>query len=194
MNKRYEEAFDLVKHVFQIDQLYDDQTSLIKAFCNGSNIYFNAPTGYGKSIVYQSLPWVCDILHEQTIGFSTLIVVSPLQSLMEDQCIRMKNTGISSIALYSENASDESILQDVREGIYSLVYASPECLLGKEIWRTIFREHCIGVAYDEAHIIAQWYVLEDLLSCYECLIKTDILENTYYIHFSSYFSTFLLSV
>ncbi len=199
MNKRYEEAFDLVKHVFQIDQLYDDQTSLIKAFCNGSNIYFNAPTGYGKSIVYQSLPWVCDILHEQTIGFSTLIVVSPLQSLMEDQCIRMKNTGISSIALYSENASDESILQDVREGIYSLVYASPECLLGKEIWRTIlcsdeFREHCIGVGYDEAHIIAQWYVLEDLLSCYECLIKTDILENTYYIHFSSYFSTFLLSV
>ena len=128
-----------------------------------------------------------------------MIVVSPLQSLMEDQCIRMKNTGISSIALYSENASDESILQDVREGIYSLVYASPECLLGKEIWRTIlcsdeFREHCIGVGYDEAHIIAQWYVLEDLLSCYECLIKTDILENTYYIHFSSYFSTFLLSV
>jgi superfamily II DNA helicase RecQ len=104
---------------------------------------------------------VTDVLYEQTIGFSTLIVISPLQSLMEDQCNRMKDIGISSIALYSDNAGDESILKDVREGIYSLVYASPECLLGKKIWRSIlcsdeFRDHCIGIAYDEAHIISQW--------------------------------------
>ena len=161
MNKRFEEAFDLIKYVFKVEKLYDDQTKLIKAFCNGSNVFFNAPTGYGKSIVFQSLPWVTDVLHEQTIGFSTLIVISPLQSLMEDQCNRMKDIGISSIALYSDNAGDESILKDVREGIYSLVYASPECLLGKKIWRSIlcsdeFRDHCIGIAYDEAHIISQW--------------------------------------
>ena len=144
-----------------MEKLYDDQTKLIKAFCNGSNVFFNAPTGYGKSIVFQSLPWVTDVLYEQTIGFSTLIVISPLQSLMEDQCNRMKDIGISSIALYSDNAGDESILKDVREGIYSLVYASPECLLGKKIWRSIlcsdeFRDYCIGIAYDEAHIISQW--------------------------------------
>jgi superfamily II DNA helicase RecQ len=161
MNKRFEEAFDLIKYVFKVEKLYDDQTKLIKAFCNGSNVFFNAPTGYGKSIVFQSLPWVTDVLYEQTIGFSTLIVISPLQSLMEDQCNRMKDIGISSIALYSDNAGDESILKDVREGIYSLVYASPECLLGKKIWRSIlcsdeFRDHCIGIAYDEAHIISQW--------------------------------------
>ena len=161
MNKRFEEAFDLIKYVFKVEKLYDDQTKLIKAFCNGSNVFFNAPTGDGKSIVFQSLPWVTDVLYEQTIGFSTLIVISPLQSLMEDQCKRMKDIGISSIALYSDNAGDESILKDVREGIYSLVYASPECLLGKKIWVSIlcsdeFRDHCIGIAYDEAHIISQW--------------------------------------
>jgi superfamily II DNA helicase RecQ len=113
-NKRFEEAFDLIKYVFKVEKLYDDQTKLIKAFCNGSNVFFNAPTGYGKSIVFQSLPWVTDVLYEQTIGFSTLIVISPLQSLMEDQCNRMKDIGISSIALYSDNAGDESILKDVR--------------------------------------------------------------------------------
>ena len=158
MNKRFEEAFDLIKYVFKVEKLYDDQTKLIKALCNGSNVFFNAPTGYGKSIVFQSLPWVTDVLYEQTIGFSTLIVLSPL---MEDQCNRMKDIGISSIALYSDNAGDESILKDVREGIYSLVYASPECLLGKKIWRSMlcsdeFRDHYIGIAYDEAHIISQW--------------------------------------
>jgi superfamily II DNA helicase RecQ len=104
MNKRFEEAFDLIKYVFKVEKLYDDQTKLIIAFCNGSNVFFNAPTGYGKSIVFQSLPWVTDVLYEQTIGFSTLIVISPLQSLMEDQCNRMKDIGISSIALYSDNA------------------------------------------------------------------------------------------
>ena len=161
MNKRFEEAFDFIMHIFKVEKLYDDQVKLIKAFCNGSNVFFNAPTGYGKSIVYQCLPWVFDMLQEQTIGFSTLIVVTPLQSLMEDQCNRMKEIGISSIALYSENASDEATLKDVREGIYSLVFASPECLLGKKTWRSIlcsdeFRDHCIGIAIDEAHIIGQW--------------------------------------
>ena len=130
MNKRYQEAFDLIKYVFKIDELYDDQMKLIKAFCNGQNIFFNAPTGYGKSIVFQSLPWVYDILQEQTIGISTLIVISPLKSLMEDQCNHMKEIGISSIALYSENSSNattasdreyENILKNVREGEYSLV-------------------------------------------------------------------------
>ncbi|CAB4028058.1 Transposon Tf2-9 poly [Paramuricea clavata] len=90
---------------------------------------------------------------------------------MEDQCNHMKEIGIYSIALYSENSSNattasdreyENILKNVREGEYSLVFASPECLLGKKAWRKIlcsekFRDHCIGVAYDEAHIIAQWH-------------------------------------
>ena len=102
------------------------------------------------------------------MGFSTLIVISPLPSLMEDQCNRMREIGISCVALHSRNSSDpetatefETLLKDVREGVYSLVYASPECLLGKSVWRTIlsseeFRDHCIGVAYDEAHIIVEW--------------------------------------
>ena len=45
----------------------------------------SAPTGYVKSIVadvYQSLPGIFDVLNEPTVDFSTLIVVSPLQSLI----------------------------------------------------------------------------------------------------------------
>ena len=89
-------------------------------------MYFSTHQQGTENLVYQCLPWVFDMLQEQTIGFWTLIVVTPLQSLMEDQCNRMKEIGILSIALYSENASDEATLQDVREGIYSLVFASPE--------------------------------------------------------------------
>ena len=62
-NTRYEEAFGLIKYVFGIDELFEDQLRLIKAFVNGQNIFFSAPTGYGKSIVYP-LPWVFDILND----------------------------------------------------------------------------------------------------------------------------------
>ena len=39
VNKRYEEAFDLIKYVFKVDQLYEDQIRLINAFLDGKNIF-----------------------------------------------------------------------------------------------------------------------------------------------------------
>ncbi len=42
VNKRFEVAFDFIKHVFKVKKLYDEQMRLIKAFCNGSNVFFNA--------------------------------------------------------------------------------------------------------------------------------------------------------
>ena len=85
VDAEFQKAFDFVKHVFNIDKFYHDQSQLIKAFC-GKNIFLNAPTWYGKSIVFQSLPWIYDVINEQSIAFCTLIVISPLKSLMEDQC------------------------------------------------------------------------------------------------------------
>ncbi len=38
MNKRYEEAFGLIKYIFNVDELYGDQIRLIKAFVRGQNI------------------------------------------------------------------------------------------------------------------------------------------------------------
>ena len=52
MNKRYEEAFGLIEYVFNVDELYEDQIRLIKAFVRSKNMYFYAPTGYEKSIFY----------------------------------------------------------------------------------------------------------------------------------------------
>ena len=55
-------------------------------FLSMTKIYIvSAPTGYVKFIVadvYQSLPWIFDVLNEPIVGFLTLIVVSPLQSLI----------------------------------------------------------------------------------------------------------------
>ena len=51
MNERYQEAFGLIKCIFNVDELHEDQIGLIKTFVGGKNIYFNVPTGYGKSSI-----------------------------------------------------------------------------------------------------------------------------------------------
>ena len=82
VDAEFQKVFDFVKHVFNIDKFYHDQSQLIKAFCGGKNIFLNVPAGYGKSIVFQSRPWIYDMINEQSIAFCTLIVISPLKSLM----------------------------------------------------------------------------------------------------------------
>ncbi len=46
MIKTFEEAFDFIKYVFKVKKLYGNQMRLIKAFCNGSNVFINAILAY----------------------------------------------------------------------------------------------------------------------------------------------------
>lgn len=54
---RFEEAFDLVKHVFKIDILYDDQIKLIKALVMESPLYFNHCLGFMILSTNKQLEW-----------------------------------------------------------------------------------------------------------------------------------------
>ena len=38
----------IIKYIFNVDELHEDQIRLIKAFVSGKNIHFNAPTGNGS--------------------------------------------------------------------------------------------------------------------------------------------------
>ena len=62
-----------------------------------------------------------------------MIVVSPLLSLIKDQCERLRDIGISSISLSDVNTQEEIHL--VESGCYSVIYATPESLLKNERWR-----------------------------------------------------------
>jgi len=119
------------------------------------------PTGYGKSLIFQCLPIAADALFEKPCGSSVLVVILPLRLLMEDQIRHLNDTGVPVITITDKE--DIEIIQQVMNGNYVLVYGSPKCLLSTESWRSIFdcqsfKEMLIGVAIDEAHCIAQWYV------------------------------------
>jgi len=155
-------AFSEVKEQFEISCLFRQQIDGIRAFFETpSNVFVTLPTGSGKSLIYQCLPFVADCLHGRPRCTSTLVVISPLQALMKDQVDRLQNLGIPAVALIDDVCEDAEILQQVLNGVYTHVFGSPECLLASKSWRSIFscpsfREHLIGVAIDEAHCIVQW--------------------------------------
>ena len=135
-----------------------EQEKAIRAYFEGKDIYFSAPTGYGKSLIFKSLPVFADSINQHPPGYSTLIVISPLKSLMMDQVNYLKSIGITAESLVDDN--EKSWVIDP-SNLPSLLYSSPECLLSVPKWRDLlvskdFREKCIGVVIDEAHCITTW--------------------------------------
>ena len=152
----WKEAFIAVRNQFEIDTLFPEQELAIKTFVERDNVFINLPTGYGKSLIYQCIPLVVDILNGNPRGTSVLVVISPLKALMEDQVEYLGNVGISAIAV--EDKTDPEFLQMIKNGVFMVVYCSPECALSTTTWKEIFNDSCfreklVGVAVDEAHCI-----------------------------------------
>ncbi|XP_020901283.1 uncharacterized protein LOC110239870 [Exaiptasia diaphana] len=110
-----EEAYQEVERQFEID-LLPEQKQSIKAFFEEKNVFVNLPTGYGKSLIFQCLPIVSDIVNEKPRASSLMLVISPLTALMKDQTDRLNNLGIPAISLV--DVDDPDIIQQVIDGFF----------------------------------------------------------------------------
>ena len=124
-------------------------------------MFVNLPTDFGKSLIFQSLPIVADIVSGKPRGSSVIVVISPLRSLMEDRVQNLNSICIPAIAI--TDVEDLKIIEQVLNGNFLVVFGLPKCLLSTTPWRGIFKsesfsEMLIGVAIDEAHCITQWWV------------------------------------
>jgi ATP-dependent DNA helicase RecQ len=106
------------------------------------------PTGAGKSLTFQ-IP--ARILH------GTVLVVSPLISLMKDQVDALTRNGFQATFVNStlDLETRRARLRGVRAGEYELIYVAPEALEGG------LRDFlaAVGVSLivvDEAHCISEW--------------------------------------
>ncbi len=95
--------------------------------------------------MYQAVPIMFDSLNQRPKGTSIIVIISPFKVINREASSLPKQFGI----------------EDVIQGEYSHVYASPECLLATTKRRCIFAsklflENLSGVAIDEAHCISQW--------------------------------------
>lgn len=150
MNKE----INILRQDFIIDEIID-QVENVKNGKNHNDIFMTAPTGAGKSVLFQ-IPGI--YLHEKS-KFLT-IVVSPLIALMFDQIAALKEKGITIAEVINSNVNymkRNQIIKDVIDGKVSILYLSPELLLSYSDLKYFIGERELGLlVIDEAHLVTTW--------------------------------------
>jgi ATP-dependent DNA helicase RecQ len=125
------------------------QREAIERLLAARRLLLVAPTGGGKSLVYQ-LP--------ATLLGGTTLVVSPLISLMQDQVRALEARGIAAAYLAStlDAAEMRRRLGQLEAGRFALAYVAPERLAYPGFRALLNRLACPLVAIDEAHCISEW--------------------------------------
>lgn len=138
----------VLRDVFGFEEFRPGQREVIDAVLAGQDCIALMPTGAGKSLTYQ--------LPARLLG-GTVLVISPLISLMKDQVDAVAALGFSVTAINSTLTLDErrSRMEAFRAGVYELVFLAPEALDG---YLGDFVRGCpiSLLVVDEAHCISQW--------------------------------------
>jgi ATP-dependent DNA helicase RecQ len=125
------------------------QERIVHSLLDGNDACVVMPTGGGKSLCYQ--------LPALVVG-KTVIVISPLIALMQDQAVQLRQMGIPAAVLNSALTSTQQFqtMHRARQGEYRLLYLSPE-RLAREDTIAWLRQVPVGFfAIDEAHCISEW--------------------------------------
>ena len=136
-----------------------EQLRAIRAAFDGRDVFVCLPTGFGKSLCYQALPFVMD--HQRGCSGSAVIVVSPLIALMEDQVSGLRKRKVNaSIMTSSASVSPANLCQDKNLHKDSLFFASAEALVTPKCRGLFELDHftsrIVAIVVDEAHCISKW--------------------------------------
>src|SRR5246500_4152918 len=98
------------------------QERVVRSLLGGRDTCVVMPTGGGKSLCYQ--------LPGAMLSGQTVVVISPLIALMQDQVAQLAQMGIPSALLNSSLSAGEQsqVIRKARAGEYRLLYLSPERL------------------------------------------------------------------
>ena len=146
------------------ESIKPEQLTAVESLLKGDDVFISVPTGFGKSLVYQLLPFCSESLlrsckPSQTFKSPVVVVVSPLISLMHDQVSKLVAKGVKAICISGEKSDDT--FADVVEGRVTHVFGSPEAFVGNKTWRSLFVDdrvsgRVVALAIDEAHCIVKW--------------------------------------
>jgi ATP-dependent DNA helicase RecQ len=138
-----------LKKYWGYDAFRPGQEEVVQSVLDGRQTLVLFPTGGGKSLCYQVPSTVLDGL---------TVVISPLIALMQDQVDQLTARGIPATSINSAitRYEVEQRLVNARNGMYKMLYCSPE-RLQTPLWQNMAAElNIVLVAIDEAHCISEW--------------------------------------
>lgn len=149
-----------LKGIFKMAQFKKNQKESIDAVLQGKDVFVLKPTGGGKSLCYQ-LPAVVHSGVTRGVTF----VVSPLISLIQDQCQHLIDLDIPAIAFTGDlsmaDRREAMRLLYMPEPYTKIVYITPEMLKGsgqaRDMLRSLHqRKQLARFVIDEAHCVSSW--------------------------------------
>lgn len=162
-----EEAIRYGLEKLNYEEIRDNQKRAVSGYLSGQDVFLCSPTGSGKSLVFEIAPYVFSyIYHKDTLPnlTSSVVVISPLVSLMRSQVLKLKSHGLSAVYLsditgQKKTESVETLsINDIHEGHFDILLCSPESILGDH--RTVItdlaeRKVLRAIFIDEAHCITK---------------------------------------
>ena len=124
------------------------QVELVGRTMEGASSLGIMPTGSGKSLAFQAAAALLP---------GTVVVVSPLISLMRDQVEKLR--GVLRVARLDSTLSPQETrlaLRDLGRGELDLLYVAPERLANERFRAALGRSRVAALAVDEAHCISAW--------------------------------------
>ncbi|XP_052777744.1 uncharacterized protein LOC128215056 [Mya arenaria] len=145
--QEYSKALETFNKVYktEIPGLKPLQAKTLNVLLSGKDCVCCLPTGYGKSLIFEILPFI-----DPTC---LVLVVEPLNVIMVQECQKL---GDSAICL-----SAESDLGPVKDGNIKYIFCHPEDILNNKSIIELFRcehmnERKTFLVIDEAHCVLEW--------------------------------------
>jgi len=144
------DLFAALRRYWGYDSFRPLQQRIVQSLLGGRDACVVMPTGGGKSLCYQ--------LPAAMLPGKTVVVISPLIALMQDQVAQLAQMGIEAALLNSSLTGPEkaSVIRGAREGRYRLLYVSPERLALEDTIAWLEKVPIGLFAIDEAHCISEW--------------------------------------
>ena len=147
-SQKFEDPQQVLEAIFGFREFRPGQRRIIDAVLAGQDCIGVMPTGAGKSLTFQVPAKILP---------GTVLVLSPLISLMKDQVDALTRYGFRATVINSTVEFEERRrrIAALRRGDLELVYLAPEALEGG--LRGVLAECPIRlVVVDEAHCISHW--------------------------------------